>query len=39
VPATSPSPALFQQSLGFLDEYGNRVRYQRGPDGGVIRIR
>ena len=39
VPAISPSPALFQQSLGFLDEYGNRVRYQRGPDGGVIRIR
>jgi hypothetical protein len=39
VPAASPPPAQFQQSLGFLDEYGNRVRYQRDADGGVIRIR
>lgn len=27
VPATAPEPALFVQSLGFLDEQGNRVRY------------
>ncbi len=27
VPATSPPPALFQQSAGFLDKNGVRVRY------------
>lgn len=27
VPAGSPPPALFQQSLGFLDKDGKRVRY------------
>jgi hypothetical protein len=27
VPAGSPPPGLFQQSLGFLDEKGGRVRY------------
>lgn len=27
VPASSPPPGLFQQSLGFLDKQGNRVRY------------
>ena len=27
VPATAPEPALFVQSLGFLDGQGNRVRY------------
>ncbi len=27
VPAGSPPPALFQQSLGFLDKEGKRVRY------------
>ena len=39
VPSASPPPAQFQQSLGFLDERGNRVRYQRDGDGNVIRIR
>ena len=39
VPSTAPPPAQFQQSLRFLDEHGNRVRYQRDADGGVIRIR
>ena len=28
VPATAPPPALFQQSMGFLDKDGNRVRYK-----------
>jgi len=28
VPARSPAPGLFQQSLGFLDEAGNHVRYR-----------
>ena len=28
VPKASPQPALFQQSLGFLDKDGNGVRYQ-----------
>jgi hypothetical protein len=27
VPATAPPPALFQQSMGFLDKDGVRVRY------------
>jgi hypothetical protein len=27
VPAGAPPPALFQQSLGFLDKDGVRVRY------------
>jgi hypothetical protein len=27
VTATSPSPALFQQSVGFIDRNGGRVRY------------
>jgi hypothetical protein len=27
VPAGSPPPGLFQQSLGFVDQEGNRVRY------------
>ena len=39
VPSTAPPPAQFQQSLRFLDANGNRVRYQRDGDGGVIRIR
>jgi len=39
VPSGAPPPGQFQQSLGFLDEDGNRVRYQRDADGGVIRIR
>ena len=28
VPAGYPQPALFQQSLGWVDEDGNRIRYQ-----------
>ena len=28
VSPTSPPPALFQQSLGFIDKEGKRVRYQ-----------
>jgi hypothetical protein len=28
VPKGYPQPALFQQSLGFLDKDGNGVRYQ-----------
>jgi hypothetical protein len=28
VPARMPAPGLFQQSLGFLDEAGNHVRYR-----------
>ena len=28
VSASSPPPGLFQQSLGFLDKEGNRVRYE-----------
>ena len=39
VPSGAPPPGQFQQSLRFLDEDGNRVRYQRDADGGVIRIR
>jgi len=39
VPAAAPPPAQFQQSLRFLDEQGRRVRYQRDPDGGAVRIR
>jgi len=27
VPERAPPPGLFQQSLSFLDEAGNRVRY------------
>ena len=27
VPASSPPPGLFQQSLGFVDKAGNRIRY------------
>ena len=27
VPAGSPPPGLFQQSLGFVDQEGNRIRY------------
>ena len=39
VPSGAPPPVHFQQSLRFLDEEGNRVRYQRDGYGGVIRIR
>ena len=28
VPANAPPPALFQQSLGFLDKEGKRIRYE-----------
>lgn len=28
VPAGYPEPGLFQQSLGWLDESGNGIRYQ-----------
>jgi hypothetical protein len=28
VPAKAPPPALFYQSMGFLDKDGNRIRYQ-----------
>lgn len=28
VPAGAPEPALFQQSLGFIDEAGDRIRYR-----------
>jgi hypothetical protein len=29
VPPRAPQPGLFQQSVGFLDEMGNQVRYQQ----------
>ena len=28
VPAGYPVPGLFQQSMGYVDEEGNRIRYQ-----------
>ena len=28
LPQKAPPPGLFQQSLGFLDEAGNHVRYR-----------
>ena len=28
MPPTAPPPALFQQSMGFLDKDGVRVRYE-----------
>jgi len=33
VPARAPPPAQFQQSLRFLDEAGERVRYRLTPNG------
>ncbi|MFL2555080.1 MAG: hypothetical protein ACJ0S4_10380 [Candidatus Rariloculaceae bacterium] len=33
VSPTSPPPGQFQQSLQFLDEYGNRIRYDFDPEG------
>ena len=38
VPADAPPPGQFQQSLRFLDEDENRVRYERHPDGSATRI-
>jgi hypothetical protein len=38
VPADTPPPGQFQQSLRFLDEDGNRMRYKRHSDGGATRI-
>ena len=39
VPAGSPPPGLFQQSLSFLDDEGKTIRYQLAPDGSTTRIR
>jgi hypothetical protein len=39
VPKGSPPPGMFQQSLSFLDEAGNRVRYDLAADGSRTRIR
>lgn len=38
VPRGYPPPALFQSSLGFLDEQGRRIRYIVDPDGQRTRI-
>lgn len=38
VPAGSPPPGLFQQSLRFLDEEGVRVRYRNDVNGNKTRI-
>lgn len=39
VPEGTPPQSLFQQSLGFTDESGNRIRYRLEPDGQRTRIR
>ena len=38
VPADALPQGLFQQSLSFLDEDGNRIRYQLRPDGSKTRL-
>lgn len=39
VPEGAPPQGLFQQSLAFLDEDGNQVRYELDPEGVRTRIR
>jgi len=39
VPAGSPPQGLFQQSLAFLDDDGNQIRYELTPEGDRTRIR
>ena len=39
VPPGSLPQGLFQQSLTFLDDDGNRIRYQLFPDGSRTRVR
>jgi len=39
VPAGSLPQGLFQQSLTFLDEGGNRIRYRLEPNGATTRVR
>lgn len=39
VPAGSPPPGLFQQSLSFLDEEGKTIRYELEPDRSRRRVR
>ena len=38
VPPGAPPPGLFQQSLGILDEDGNRIRYQIDAEGNKTRM-
>ena len=38
VPPRSPPPGLFQQSLRFLDEEGDRIRYRQETNGNITRI-
>jgi len=38
-PASAPPQGHFQQSLGFIDEDGNRIRYGYDADGHLIRDR
>ncbi len=38
VPADALPQGLFQQSLSFLDENGNRIRYELRPDGSRTRL-
>ena len=38
VPADALPQGLFQQSLSFLDEEGNRIRYRLRPDGSTTRL-
>ncbi len=38
VPAGSPAPGIFQQSLGILDEEGRRIRYNIDADGNLTRM-
>ena len=38
VPAGAIVPGLFQQSLSVLDQKGERIRYQTGPDGKKYRV-
>lgn len=39
VPANAPPPGMFQQSISFLDDEGNAVRYELDPDGSRTRVR
>lgn len=39
VPAGGPAQGLFQQSIAFLDEDGNQIRYSITPEGVRTRIR
>jgi len=39
VPNSAPSPGIFQQSLGILDEEGQRIRYLMDADGNLTRMK